>query len=684
MQLVEKGVLSLDEPITKYLPDFKPSDPFGKPITLRQLMAHRSGLVREPPVGHYFDPDSPTLRATVKSLNQTELLHEPGSKMQYSNAGISVVGAVLEETQKQAFAKYLSRTLLTQLGMKRSSFEPEPALVRDLAKAMMWTYHGRDFPAPTFQLGEAPAGTMYSTVLDLGTFISVLFAKGTASSGRILKPETLESMWQVQFAKEGEKSGFGLGFNISLFEGHRRIGHNGAIYGFATELAALPEEKLGVVVVTSCDCANAVSTHIGEEALKMMLAVKQNKPLPEVVQSEPLPLEQTHKLAGRYKAGPKTLDLHERDGHLWMLSGNGGFRVELRKLGDKLIVDDRLGFGTRVELEGDKIKIGKDVYERLPNDKPAAPPEKWLGLIGEYGWDHNTLFLFEKDGKLHGLIEWFFEYPLEEISADVFKFPNYGLYPNEKLVFERDKSGRATKVTAVNAVFLRRNLDGEDGSTFRIKALRPLDELRKQALAAKPPVEKGDFRKPELVDLTKLDATIKLDIRYATTNNFLSTPFYTSARAFLQKPAAEALVRVNKKLVEQGYGLLVFDAYRPWFVTKMFWDATTEPQHVFVADPSKGSRHNRGCAVDLTLYDLKTGKPIPMVGGYDEMSDRSYPDYLGGTSLQRWHRDFLRKAMQEEGFTVYDAEWWHFDFKDWRRYPILNSTFEELEAAKGK
>jgi serine beta-lactamase-like protein LACTB len=135
-------------------------------------------------------------------------------------------------------------------------------------------------------------------------------------------------------------------------------------------------------------------------------------------------------------------------------------------------------------------------------------------------------------------------------------------------------------------------------------------------------------------------------------------------------------------LAAQGYGLLIFDGYRPWAVTKMFWEATPERQRIFVADPSKGSRHNRGCAVDLTLYDLKTGQPVDMVGGYDEMSDRSYPLYPGGTSLQRWHRELLRHAMEDQGFTVYEAEWWHFDYKDWQRYPILNKTFEELAAAK--
>jgi len=127
-----------------------------------------------------------------------------------------------------------------------------------------------------------------------------------------------------------------------------------------------------------------------------------------------------------------------------------------------------------------------------------------------------------------------------------------------------------------------------------------------------------------------------------------------------------------------GYGLLIHDAYRPWYVTKIFWDATPQDKKLFVADPREGSRHNRGCAVDLTFYDLKTGTPVLMTGGYDEMSERSYAFYPGGTSLQRAHRAVLRNALEAEGFTVYQFEWWHFDYKDWRQYPILNLTFEQL------
>ncbi len=185
-----------------------------------------------------------------------------------------------------------------------------------------------------------------------------------------------------------------------------------------------------------------------------------------------------------------------------------------------------------------------------------------------------------------------------------------------------------------------------------------------------PPREEGKFRKPDLVELTKIDPTIKLDIRYATPNNFLGRPVYISSRAFLQKPAAQALARVSKKLRAEGYGLVVFDGYRPWSVTKIFWDATPADKKEFVADPAKGSRHNRGCAVDLSLYDLKTGKEVEMTGGYDEMTERSHADYKGGTQEQRARRDLLRRAMESEGFEVYPPEWWHFDYKDWKQYPI--------------
>lgn len=213
---------------------------------------------------------------------------------------------------------------------------------------------------------------------------------------------------------------------------------------------------------------------------------------------------------------------------------------------------------------------------------------------------------------------------------------------------------------------------------FRIEPLRPVEELRRDALAAQPPRETGRFPRSDLVDLAPLDPLIRFDIRYASTENFLSTPVYTQARAFLQRPAAQALLRAHRKLVRNGYGLLIHDGYRPWHVTWIFWHATPESMRDFVADPAAGSRHNRGCAVDLTLYDLKTGSPVEMPSLYDEFSERAKPDYAGGSPESRRLRDLLREAMESEGFTVHGNEWWHFDYRDWRQYRIQNVPFERI------
>lgn len=683
MQLVEQGKLDLDAPVSRYLPDFNPRNPFGKPITLRQLMSHRSGLARESPVGNYFAPTEPSLAKTVASLNKTSLVYAPEMRSKYSNAAIATVGYVLERTQRQPFAKYLKRAVLDPLGLSHSSFEPAPEINKRLAKAYMWSIDGRVFDAPTFQLGISPAGSMYTTVTDLARFMSALFAGGRGANGQVLKPTTLEQMWTPQFASQGQKAGFGIGFHLAEINGHRLIGHGGAIYGFATSLEAMPEAKLGAVVVTTKDSANAVTNRIADIALKAMLAVREGKSITEPEITSPIDSDLARRIGGRYVKDDKGIDLIESGGKLSALRTDGGEPVRLRAMGDALIVDDLLGYGQRMVVRGDELIIGSDTFKRVPAIEPGPPPKQFEGLIGEYGWDHDILYILEKDGKLWALIEWFEFDPLEQVSDTVFKFPNRGLYDGEQLIFKRDRAGRATEVEAANVVFKRRAIGPEEGAQqLRVRPLRPVNELLKEALAAEPPKQSGEFREPQLVELTRLDPTIKLEIRYATTNNFLGSVFYSEARAFMQRPAAEALARAHRKLKERGFGLLIYDAYRPWYVTKVFWDATPDDKKIFVADPSKGSRHNRGAAIDLTLYDLKTGKPVEMVSTYDETTDRAYPDYPGGSSVERWHRKLLRDAMESEGFTVYEAEWWHFDYNDWRKYPIGNVTFDKISLTR--
>ena len=680
MQLVERGALALDTPVSRYLPSFRPGGSTAGAITLRQLMSHRAGLVREPPVGHYFDSTTPTLAATVESLNRSPLIYRPTSRSKYSNAGIAVAGRVVEQVGGDEFASYLRRAVLDPIGLQSSSFEPDAAFASRRAVATMWTLDGRTSIAPTFELGMAPAGSMYSTVLDLGQFMSVLFARGKAPSGQLLTEASLNEMWRPQFAS-GARSGFGLGFDVGALEGRRTVRHSGAIYGFATELAAMPDDKLGVAVAITKDGANAVATRIATAALRLMRASVAGSTLEAPRATLPTSLAMARRLEGTFGSGVRRVVLVARDSTLYLTSGSGMARSRLRLLaGDTLVTDDELSFGTRVRLAGNRLIVGTDTLVRAVVTRPAALPARWRGLIGEYGWDYNTLYILERDGRLHALIEWFFEYPLTERSPGTFAFPASGLYDGERLVFERRADGYASSVTVGGIVFPRRPIEGEDGRTFRIQPQRPIAELRTEALAATPPVETGNLRPSDLVDLATLDSTIRFDIRYATTNNFIGTAMYSQARAFLQRPAAEAVLRAHRALGRQGFGLLIHDAYRPWYVTKMFWDATPDSSRVFVADPSRGSRHNRGAAVDLTLYDRRTGRPIEMVSGYDEFSARAYPDYPGGTALQRYHRELLRQAMEAEGFRVFEAEWWHFDYQDWRLYPLGNQTFDRITA----
>ncbi len=199
-----------------------------------------------------------------------------------------------------------------------------------------------------------------------------------------------------------------------------------------------------------------------------------------------------------------------------------------------------------------------------------------------------------------------------------------------------------------------------------------------RVLIAQPDETKGPWRTPDLVELVKIDSTVRLDVRYATTNNFMKMRMYSEARAFLQRPAANALVHANRKLHEQGFGILVFDGYRPWAVTKKFWDATPQSKRKFVANPRKGSKHNRGCAVDCSLYDLKTGNEVTMPSPFDDFTEKAAADYGGGTPEQRRTRGILRAALDAEGFAVNPDEWWHFDYKDWKKYRVLNVPFEKI------
>lgn len=317
--------------------------------------------------------------------------------------------------------------------------------------------------------------------------------------------------------------------------------------------------------------------------------------------------------------------------------------------------------------------------------KPPKAPDKLIPMLGEYQSGDKKIIIREDGGRLHAIINPTFDgttpenmedWPLSFISPGKFTYSFQGNFAN--ILFQFDEKMQSKSFVLNNVTYDRNFIEPRDGNTFKVELDKSVDEYLKDALAATPPKQEGNFREADLIDVTTVVDNVKLDVRYATKNNFLNTPTYSEAKSYLQRPAVRALNEANKRFNKMGFGILVHDAYRPWYVTKVFWDATEGDERNFVANPERGSRHNMGSAVDLTLYDLKTGEVMKMVGTYDEMSDRSYPDYMGGTALERWHRQLLRHVMEDVGFKVVYNEWWHYDHEDWRKYPILNKTFDEL------
>jgi D-alanyl-D-alanine dipeptidase len=188
-------------------------------------------------------------------------------------------------------------------------------------------------------------------------------------------------------------------------------------------------------------------------------------------------------------------------------------------------------------------------------------------------------------------------------------------------------------------------------------------------------ITQGDKNKT-LIEIKKAIPGIKLDIRYATKNNFMKQVMYNQARAFARRPVVAALKAIEAELKPKGYGLKIFDAYRPYAVTIQFYEKASDKN--FVADPAKGSMHNRGCAVDLTLIDLKTGKDVKMPTPYDSFEAAAAPHYNKLPADVIKNRDFLIKTMHAHGFKVMYNEWWHYDFNGWPNYELMDIPFESL------
>ncbi|MDY4920982.1 MAG: M15 family metallopeptidase [Phascolarctobacterium sp.] len=297
-------------------------------------------------------------------------------------------------------------------------------------------------------------------------------------------------------------------------------------------------------------------------------------------------------------------------------------------------------------------------------------------LIRENGGRLELLYRFAQNDKAFGGAN---IYPMTKEHFDAYAINEAGpMTSSESSVrFERDPDGYGISARVGGHTYSRYFMGrttGERGQEFRIPAHSPeaWEKLRADAKAAVMPELLAQGEQVELVDASTIDGVV-IDSRYGCADNCFGAPLYTSEKLYLGKEAAEALAKVQQQLAAYGYGLVLWDAYRPWSVSKLANLALPEGKKGMLEDPdTKGSAHNTGNAVDVSLYELATGEQVEMISDFDEPSMRQFASYAGGTSRQRYLRDLLRDTMELYGFKGIEMEWWHFDYQSSTKWAHLN------------
>jgi CubicO group peptidase (beta-lactamase class C family)/D-alanyl-D-alanine dipeptidase len=675
----ERGLLNLDMPIETYLADFRPINPFGHPVTLRQLLSHQSGLPRESPIGHYFDPTEPSLHATVASLNATSLVYPPETFTKYSNAAFAVAGLVIERIQKKPFEQHL-RAVLDRMNLRRTSFTPRFDLRGKLALGFHWTYDGRAVSAPRFEPGAAPALSLYTTANDLGRFLTVLFGEGESPAGAILSPAAIEAMWTRPPATARQQTPYGLGFVVSSLEAERRMYIEDSFHGFTARLDVLPDSKMGIALAANMANTNAVLERIATYAFALLQAEQAGKTLPAAPITRRVQPALRDRFIGQYGGPAGEVTISEIAGEVYICQDVRRTRLRQSITGDSLWADDRHAYGALVSLlpNGD-LYLGGDTYARREPPRPVMHNADLLAYVGMYRNDVHNLFVLERGGQLYTLIDWIRYFPLSlKDASSSFAFPDEGMFGGESVSFERDITGRVVAVTLANMTFERTPDPVFPISATPLPLSQPLDRLLQEARTASLPDGASILKTPELVDIAIVDPLLNLDIRYAQNDNILGQPIYDEPRALLQKPVSDALFRVQAAVRRDGYGLIIYDAYQPWHLTRALWHAAPDSLKHFFADPAIGSPQNQACAIALNLYDLNSGIPMAMPTEFGALTPEASASYPITDNLLRWNRDFLRSVMEAERFAVHPYAWWMFEYADCAGYPILNEPFSSV------
>ncbi len=464
MQLVEQGKLDLDAPLQAALPDFQIVVPFeGRPpITTRQLLCHRSGMIREAPVGGYLDASQPSIAATVASVAPCVLVNPSNTKTRYSNVGPTLVGRAVEVLSGLPYPEYQQRHVLGPLGMTSSAWLMNDALRPRLAKGLMRVARGGHYvfeTAPEFELGTIPAGNLYTTAADLARFaVFVMGGEASAQSKPPIQRATLEKMFQPQLVPDS--TGFGLGFSVGKYREHKTVQHGGAVYGFSTSLVVLPEERIGVIVLSNADIAGGPVKWLSDAALDLLLKAVRGETIPIPQQPSTVSADALAEFAGDFESTSYWAHLEVVDGSLRAtLSGQPLTMAHVGPL--KFWADGRIMNRSVWDFErgmdGKVTGISAAGQKFMRVDPASAPrtPSFWKNLVGRYGKPFIPLVISERHGQLWATVENEYDYKLTPVSRLVYNLPP-GMYADEQIVFQLDAAGKVLGLVMANQPLPRR------------------------------------------------------------------------------------------------------------------------------------------------------------------------------------------------------------------------------------
>lgn len=318
-----------------------------------------------------------------------------------------------------------------------------------------------------------------------------------------------------------------------------------------------------------------------------------------------------------------------------------------------------------------------------PAFEPKDCPKDLKYILGMYYGNGEMFLLRENNGEVElvyrfGQKDYTFAgsnvYPLYKEHFDSYTINESGPlnHLDAAVRIERSREGYGVSCSVGGNRYSRRFFAGENGRPFRFAPVSDWQALKTAADAAVMPAQLGAGQQAQLVDLAQAVPGLKFDLRYAQADNCFGQALTDDQCAFLDADAAQALAQAQQYLKPYGYGILVWEAYRPWSVSKLAYDALPADKKSMLPAPEVGFSHNTGRSIDVSLYLLANGENAGMISGFDEPSVRQYASFAGGTTLERYRRDLLRSAMQMAGFTASETEWWHFDYGDIKGFAHLN------------